>query len=460
MTISNNGHSAQVSAVMTKDATVAGGSLPGKFTFLQLHFHWGRNDSVGSEHTINGNSYPSEVHFVHYKTKYGNVSEAIKHEDGLAVLGVFLDINGTDNTKLDSIIDGLANIREPGSEASITPFPLKDLLPTNMNDFYRYKGSLTTPTCNEVVTWTVFSNPIGISSTQMAKFRELLDDEGHKLVDNYRPVQPLNGRQVSSGRTTQYWSYGGSEGTTYWKDLFPMCGGTDQSPINIETSSTVNETSWSKFTFADYDSTSNTMKITNNGHLVQVTIEAGSIPKVSGGNLTDEYTFAELDFHLGKNDTVGSEHTIDDLRYSAELHLIHFKTSYGNIGEAIKHTDGLAAFGVLFTIDASNNTNLDNIISGLEHVTETDATANITSFALQDLLPANKDDFYRYSGSLTTPTCDEVVTWTVFKDPITISSAQLAKFRELRDAVGHRLANNFRPVQPLNGRIVHYAELS
>lgn len=46
-----------------------------------------------------------------------------------------------------------------------------------------------------------------------------------------------------------------------------MCGGTDQSPINIETSSTVNETSWSKFTFTDYDSTSNTMKITNNGHL-------------------------------------------------------------------------------------------------------------------------------------------------------------------------------------------------
>lgn len=62
----------------------------------------------------------------------------------------------------------------------------------------------------------------------------------------------------------------------------------------------------------------------------------------------------------------------------------------------------------------------------------TDATANITSFALQDLLPANKDDFYRYSGSLTTPTCDEVVTWTVFKDPITISSAQVTIILRLK----------------------------
>ena len=33
--------------------------------------------------------------------------------------------------------------------------------------------------------------------------------------------------------------------------------------------------------------------------------------------------------------------------------------------------------------------------------------------------------YYRYNGSLTTPTCDESVIWTNFMKPITISSAQV-----------------------------------
>jgi len=46
-------------------------------------------------------------------------------------------------------------------------------------------------------------------------------------------------------------------------------------------------------------------------------------------------------------------------------------------------------------------------------------------FPLQDLLPESTDSFYRYSGSLTTPECQESVTWTVFDTPITISPHQV-----------------------------------
>ena len=38
----------------------------------------------------------------------------------------------------------------------------------------------------------------------------------------------------------------------------------------------------------------------------------------------------------------------------------------------------------------------------------------------------NTKQYYRYPGSLTTPPCSEVITWTLFKDPMDISSQQVS----------------------------------
>ena len=40
---------------------VSGGGLPNRCTADQFHFHWGEEDDKGSEHTIDGQSYPLEV---------------------------------------------------------------------------------------------------------------------------------------------------------------------------------------------------------------------------------------------------------------------------------------------------------------------------------------------------------------------------------------------------------------
>ena len=56
-----------------------------------------------------------------------------------------------------------------------------------------------------------------------------------------------------------------------------------------------------------------------------------------------------------------------------------------------------------------------------------DTNVSIAPFKMKDLLPENTDVFYRYSGSLTTPTCDESVTWTVFHQTIELSKIQVGK---------------------------------
>ena len=42
-------------------AVVSGGPLDGPYRLKQFHFHWGKKHSVGSEHTVDGKSFPSEV---------------------------------------------------------------------------------------------------------------------------------------------------------------------------------------------------------------------------------------------------------------------------------------------------------------------------------------------------------------------------------------------------------------
>lgn len=40
---------------------IQGGGLPATYKAIQLHLHWGMNDSPGSEHTVDGEQYPMEV---------------------------------------------------------------------------------------------------------------------------------------------------------------------------------------------------------------------------------------------------------------------------------------------------------------------------------------------------------------------------------------------------------------
>ncbi|KAH8380268.1 hypothetical protein KR009_009752 [Drosophila setifemur] len=80
---------------------------------------------------------------------------------------------------------------------------------------------------------------------------------------------------------------------------------------------------------------------------------------------------------------------------------------------------------------------------------------NVTNpLPLREYITKHLGDYYSYTGSLTTPPCSEEVTWLDFKFPIDITEDQLNAFRSLTAHDDH-LKNNFRPIQPLNDRLVY-----
>ncbi|XP_041920483.1 carbonic anhydrase 4b [Alosa alosa] len=203
--IINNGHYVQVS--LPDSAKIDGGNLESTYKTLQLHFHWGAHGGPGSEHTIDGEQYPMEMHIVHIKQEYHSISEALKDKTGVAVLGFFYQESGSSNKKYESIVNALKYITQPGNNTTVKDLSLDMLIPSqeNLTTYYRYQGSLTTPDCDESVVWTVFENAIPLSKEQLSAFSQLSFADGKNMTGTYRPVQPLNGREVYRSGSVVVW---------------------------------------------------------------------------------------------------------------------------------------------------------------------------------------------------------------------------------------------------------------
>lgn len=146
-----------------------------EYNLLQFHFH------TPSEHTLNGDHYDMEIHFVH-----GRVGD----ESRLAVVGVLVDASDDDNdcAFLEQFLGNL-----PDQEGEDEEIDIDHLLSFNDDtDFYTYTGSLTTPPCTEGVSWVVKAEPIRCAESQVQAFRNIMGTSN-------RPVQPRNSRLVSFG---------------------------------------------------------------------------------------------------------------------------------------------------------------------------------------------------------------------------------------------------------------------
>ena len=73
-----------------------------------------------------------------------------------------------DNIAYKPIVQSLSRIEHPQSVTFLEePLKLADLLPSSVDNYFTYMGSLTTPPCSEGVRWIDFKHPIRLSHEQV-----------------------------------------------------------------------------------------------------------------------------------------------------------------------------------------------------------------------------------------------------------------------------------------------------
>ncbi|MEH6633553.1 MAG: carbonic anhydrase family protein [Halopseudomonas aestusnigri] len=232
----------------------------------------------------------------------------------------------------------------------------------------------------------------------------------------------LIGGIFSEQAWTSEWTYSGEKGPKNWTEISPetiACGGSQQSPIAINSATAVKVNSqnlllkWKPFH----------PFVMDNGHSIGAMVNG-----LGGYALFDETRYNLVQFHFHH----GSEHTVDNKRYQAEAHFVH----QSKIGD-------LMVVGV-FIEEGESNSLIEKMWTSLP---EGKGSKEMPyTISLHDLLPED-NSYYRYQGSLTTPGCFEIVTWHILEQPVTMSKRQIA-------AMANRYENNYRPTQSINRRYV------
>ena len=256
----NNGHTIQANyednnflttttnlPMVLEDAASSPTSLPTSmhnstvtYNVAQFHLHWEKkNDDNnkdmlgkgGSEHSINGKFSPVEMHIVHYNSKFKSLEEAI-NSDGtgnLLVIGILFNINDdvkSFNPTLETFLQSFKEVpkdKSQNNDGKVVALDITNFLPPkktattittqtvtkddDLNHYFTYKGSLTTPPCNykptmPIVTWLISKTNMSISSAQLDFLKNNIytDDVKRKTLiskcGNTRPIQCLGKRNT------------------------------------------------------------------------------------------------------------------------------------------------------------------------------------------------------------------------------------------------------------------------
>lgn len=231
--------------------------------------------------------------------------------------------------------------------------------------------------------------------------------------------------------------YSGPKGPDKWGSLdpkFKMCSdGKAQSPIDIVRNKATPD---DKLRALSRDYQSANAVLVNNGFNIAVHFDqsAGTM-NVDGKN----YSLLQMHWHTP------SEHKMDGRQLDAELQLVH------------KADDGsMSITAILYQIGYGDSF-LARIQKSLKELSKDKcgrnehAQVDLGNLSTNQLRKSTRN-YFRYTGSFTTPPCTENVIWHVFGKPKSMSQQQID---ELKAPLEAAYKSNSRPVQPDNGRLVN-----
>lgn len=181
------------------------------------------------------------------------------------------------------------------------------------------------------------------------------------------------------------------------------------------------------------------------------TFKAGEQPRLQGGPLRGDYMFYQFHYHLG------SEHTFDRKRYSAEMHLVFYDGLYKSFKAARDQANGVVVIALVFEVLKSRRIDsLNKWTRYLPKVVEEGAEYSIPLydlFTVGEVLGDLQWPYFAYEGSLTTPPCSETVQWIVASERRPLTRSELKVMRTLKGRGGDWV-QTARPTQALNFRRV------
>ena len=160
----------------------------------------------GSEHALFSTFYPLEMQLLHYNAHRGrSIWEALRSGAPDAVLGIAVLANlSAAEPPL------LTQLGHMAAEAECYPHPLNTtslsaLTNTSSGAYLAYRGSLTDPACDEVVTWAVLTDPVAVTRATLDRLKAAplhrptsAEPVTLGASGTFRPLQARNGREVWS----------------------------------------------------------------------------------------------------------------------------------------------------------------------------------------------------------------------------------------------------------------------
>lgn len=319
---------------------------------------------------------------------------------------------------------------------SVIHIPVSPLnaLPNN-KEYYQYQGSLTTPPCEEKVSFIIMRHAVHISEEQHDKFTYLFSK-------NFRPPQPIFDRSVQYLSDSLYssaageWTYTSDvvnkeEQELQWDKLFPQCAAGEQSPIAI-TLEMARENQHNDLRVNFH--TTNSASIYKDARHVQVFVipsEAGYVTIENNKYELLEYTFMLPAGTTLEGNTFECETLLLLQNVAGQFLMISITFNRGPRNMHLAHA-GWQEFAI---------------------IPEFTSTSLGHEFNPGELVPLNTN-YYMYDGSLPWPPCTEGYQWLVFETPMTLSFDQIQTYP---------YKGSFRPARPLNNRVVdhlsrHYSD--